>query len=179
MFRSGHDCTSTSSARSPRYCCLQADIAIWVLWKVRVNTLLTRTRFHFCSRLHWLFMRRTGSFLILRRRVAPWFCRTTFIDQIFSELCSQSGKSCKRSRYTSSRPSFLFLFSVSINLYYKFLHNSSPVLPLLSSTKFSVYLLTSNTESCDEDDDEVGEDEVEELVDKAGTTDGTQFDIMQ
>ena len=51
IVRSGHDCTSKSSARSPRYC-LRVDIAIWVLRKVRVDTMLTRTRFHFCSRLH-------------------------------------------------------------------------------------------------------------------------------
>ena len=52
---------------------------------------------------------------------------------------------------------------------------SSPlVLPLLSGTGFSVYLLTSNTESCDEDDGEVGEDLVEEeLADIPGTTNGT------
>ena len=37
---------------------------------------------------------------------------------------------------------------------------------LLSGTGVSVYLLTSNTESYDEDDDEVGVDVVEELVDK-------------
>ena len=35
----------------------QADIAIRVLRKVRVFTVLTRTWFHFCSRLHWKFMR--------------------------------------------------------------------------------------------------------------------------
>ena len=40
---------------------------------------------------------------------------------------------------------------------------SSPlVLPLLSGTGFSVYLFASNTESCDEDDGEVGERVVEE-----------------
>ena len=50
MFRSGHDCISTSSARSPRYFRLHADIATWVLRKVRVDSKLTRTRFHFCSR---------------------------------------------------------------------------------------------------------------------------------
>ena len=52
---------------------------------------------------------------------------------------------------------------------------SSPlVLPILSGTGFSVYLLTSNTESCDEDDGEVGEGVVEEeLADKPGTTNGT------
>ena len=43
-----------------------------------------------------------------------------------------------------------------------------------------MYLLTSNTESCDEDDGEVGEGLVEEeLADKPGTTNGTQFDILQ
>ena len=35
-------------------------------------------------------------------------------------------------------------------------------IPLLSGTGFSVYLLTSNTESCDEDDEEVGDGVVEE-----------------
>ena len=53
IFRSGHDCTSTSSARSSRYFCLEADIAIRVRRKVRVGTKLTRTRFHLCSPLHW------------------------------------------------------------------------------------------------------------------------------
>ena len=47
------------------------------------------------------------------------------------------------------------------------------VLPLLSGAGFSVYLLTSNTESCDEDDDEVGVGVVEELEDEPGTTNGT------
>ena len=41
-----------------------------------------------------------------------------------------------------------------------------------------MYLLTSNTESCDEDDDEVGEGVVEELVDKPRTTSGTWFDVV-
>ena len=39
--RSGDDCTSASSARSPRYFRLQADLAIWVLRKVLVDTMLT------------------------------------------------------------------------------------------------------------------------------------------
>ena len=42
-----------------------------------------------------------------------------------------------------------------------------------------MYLLTSNTESFDEDVGEVGEDDVEELVDKPRTTNGTLLDIMQ
>ena len=52
--------------------------------------------------------------------------------------------------------------------------SSSLALPLLSGAGFSVYLLTSNTESCDEVDGEVGESVVEEeLADKPGTTNGT------
>ena len=48
------------------------------------------------------------------------------------------------------------------------------VLALLSSTGISVYLMTSNTEFCDESDGEVGEGVVEEeLADKPGTTNGT------
>ena len=44
-------------------------------------------------------------------------------------------------------------------------------LPLLSGAGFSVYILTSKTESCDEDDGDVGEGVVEEeLADKPGTT---------
>ena len=54
--------------------------------------------------------------------------------------------------------------------------SSSLILPLLSCTGFSVYLLTSNTESCDEDDGEIGEGVVEEeLADKPRTTNGTWF----
>ena len=53
-------------------------------------------------------------------------------------------------------------------------------LPLLSGTGFSVNLLTSNAESCDEDGGEVGEGVVEEeLADKPGTTNGTQLEILQ
>ena len=60
------------------------------------------------------------------------------------------------------------------------LRSSSPVLPLPSCTRLSVYLLTSNTESCNEDDGEVGDCVVEqELVEKPGTTNGTLFDVLQ
>ena len=51
--RSGYDCTSTASARSPCYFRLQADITVWVFREMSVNAVLTRARFHFCSRLHW------------------------------------------------------------------------------------------------------------------------------
>ena len=43
-----------------------------------------------------------------------------------------------------------------------------------------MYLLTSNTESHDEDDGEVSEGVVEEeLADKPGTTNGTLLDTLQ
>ena len=71
------------------------------------------------------------------------------------------------------------MFLVSVGLRIEFHLNSSLVLPLLSVAGFSVYLLTSNTESCDEDVEEVGVDGVEELVDKPGTTNGAQFDVLQ
>ena len=54
------------------------------------------------------------------------------------------------------------LFSVSVGLCSGSLPTSSLVLPLLSGTGFSEYLLASNTESCDEDDGEEGEGIVEE-----------------
>ena len=92
---------------------------------------------------------------------------------------SQSGNSSEKPLCTSDSP-FLFLFSVSVGLCSGF-HRSSPlVVPLLSGTGFSVYLLTSNTESCDEDDGEVGEGAVEEeLADKPGTTSGTELDFLK
>ena len=58
--------------------------------------------------------------------------------------------------------------------------SSSLALPIHSGTGFSVNLLTSNTESCDEDDGERVEGVVEEeLAGKPGTTNGTQFEILQ
>ena len=65
------------------------------------------------------------------------------------------------------------MFSVSVDLCSGVSRNSSLALPLLSGTGFSVYHLTSNTESCDEDVEEVGVGVVEELVDKPETTNGT------
>ena len=43
-----------------------------------------------------------------------------------------------------------------------------------------MYLQTTNTESCDEDDGEIGEGVVEEeLADKPGTTNGIQLQKLQ
>ena len=88
--------------------------------------------------------------------------------------CCQLGNSCDMSLCTSSDSPFLLKkFSVSVDSCSGSSRSSSLVLPLLSGTGFSVYLLTSNTESCHEDDGEVGEGVVEEeLADKPGTTNG-------
>ena len=48
-FRSGHDCASAFSGRSPRNLGSQADIANSVIREVNEDTLLAR--YHFCSRL--------------------------------------------------------------------------------------------------------------------------------
>ena len=83
----------------------------------------------------------------------------------------QSVKSCNRSLCTSSRPSF-FVFDFWWSMH-RVPRNSSLVLPLLVGTGFSVSLPTSNTESCNEDEEvSVGAVE-EELADKPGTTNGT------
>ena len=143
------------------------------------RTVLTRTPFHFCSRLQWEFMRRTWKCLNVQAqgfRVSEGLRSST---KCSLKSCSQSCKSCNRSSCTSSRPSFLFVFSVSVGLCSGFLRSSSLVLQLLSGTGSSVFLLTSNTESCDEDDEEIGVGVVEELVDKPRTTNGTEFGILQ
>ena len=53
IFRSGHDGTGASSARSPHYVRPQTDIAIPVFREVRKDIMLTSTGYHFCSRLPW------------------------------------------------------------------------------------------------------------------------------
>ena len=88
--------------------------------------------------------------------------------------CSQSGNSCGISLCTSSDSPFIFWFSISVDSCSGSHRSSSPTLRLLSGTGFSVYLLTSNTESCDEDDGEAGEGVVEEeLADQPRTINGT------
>ena len=113
FFRSGHDCTSTSSTRSPRYFRLHADITSCVLRKVRVGTMLTDPRFHFLlatpSAIHeknWkLEVSRSWGGGVLRgftgRRSSTRFSLNS---------CSPSSKSCNKSLCTSTRPSLLFFF---------------------------------------------------------------------
>ena len=114
FFRSGHHCTSTSSAITPCYFRLQADITTWVLRKVRIHTVLTQTWFHFCSRLHWKFMRRTGSVLTSSLWVSPRLGWSNFINQFLWIPVGKSGNSCEKSLCTSCDSPFSFLFLVSM-----------------------------------------------------------------
>ena len=83
--------------------------------------------------------------------------------------CSQSGTPFNWSLCTSSLSSLLFGFSISAGPCDRFSCTCSLVLSLLLVAGISV----SVTVSFDEDVGKVGEDEVKELVDKPGTTNGT------
>ena len=72
--------------KTPSLISSSSRYAIWVLRKVRVDTMLTRTRFHFCSRLHWKFMRWLWSVLTSVLWVSRRLCWSTFINQILSEF---------------------------------------------------------------------------------------------
>ena len=143
MFRSGHDCTSTSSDRSPRYFRPQADITIWVLRKVRIFTVLTRARYHFCSRLHWKFMRWLGSVLTSLLWVSP-----KALLKYFHQPNSLGTPAANPASHALCLFvlllifHFYFLFSVSVDLCSGFLCSSSLTLPLISGTALSVDLLT-------------------------------------
>ena len=109
------------------------------------------------------------------RWVAPWLCRNIFINQILFESCSHSGTSRNIPLRNSSSSSMLFAFSVSADPCNGFQRDSSLIISLLSAAGFSVLIRLS----CDEDVEVLGEDDVEELVDRPGTTNGTKFDILQ
>ena len=85
--------------------------------------------------------------------------------------CSQSGNSCNGLLCISSPFSFLFLLLVSEGLCSGVLRKSALVLPLVSIAGFSVPI----TESCDEDVEEVCEGDVEQLINKPGTTSGDRW----
>ena len=125
--------------KKPSFFCLQADISILCFF-VRVDTVLTRTWFHFArdsigsSREVLAVSRYLGAGLL---RGSLGLLSST---KLSLKSWNRSGKSCNRSVCTSSRPSLLFLFSVSVGLFCRFPRSSSLVLPLLSDTCFSVYL---------------------------------------
>ena len=171
IFRSGHDCVSASSARCHCYFGLQAYFTIWVLRKVCIYT---RIRFHLCSRLHWMFMRWLGNFLTSLLWVSPRLCWSTFTNQILTIPVANQ----------AIHAIYFFVLLLISHFYFcfRFLWIHEAGLPealhsyfhFFLVLDFSAYLFTSSTESCDEDDGEVGEGVVEEeLADKPRTTKGT------
>ena len=134
IFRFGHDCNSTSSARSPCYFRLQADFAIWILRKV-------------CKK-HYAYPNISNSWEELEVSRQPCSGFPHGSDGLRSSTkfsvnsCSQSGNSCDKPLCSSSRPSFLFLILVSVDSCNGFLRSSSFVLPLLFGTGFSMSLLS-------------------------------------
>ena len=156
MFRSWHDCTSTSSARCP----------LLFSSSIRYHNLgLSESACRHCAYLNPVPLLLTAA-LEVRRLPCSGFPQSS-VEELSStkfslNSCSQFGNSCDISLCTSSDSPVLFLFSVSVGSCSGFPRSSSLVLPLLSGTGFSVDLLTSNTESCDEDDGEAGEGVVEE-----------------
>ena len=151
-------------ARSPRDIAWEADIAISVLREVRKMLCLPHTIFARGSKGH------SWEELEASRCSGTLSCKSPCLN-----ACSQSGTPCNWSLCNSSSSSFLFGFSVSAGSCDGFPRSSSLVLPLLSGAGYSLVI----TVSCDEDVGEAGADEVGELVDKAGTTGGTWFAVLQ
>ena len=173
IFRSGHDCTSTSSARSPRYFCLQADIAIWVFREVSVDTVLARARFHLCSRLLWYSW---------EDREVSWSISAGFpmaLEDCIHRPNFLWNPAASPASHATDR--FVLLRVLHFYFSFRFLLIYAACFPVTPHSYFhffrlrdvSMYLQRSNTESCDEDVEEVDVDDVEELVDKPGTTNGT------
>ena len=92
-----------------------------------------------------------------------------FLYQIVLELFKPFWQITQRVARASSMSSILFGFSVSAGPRDELPRTSSLILSLLVAAGCSVEVSVS----CDEDVGEVGEDELEELVDRPGTTNGT------
>ena len=86
--------------------------------------------------------------------------------RFFLNPSNHSGGSCDEFPRTPSLSSFFFGFSVSVGPRDESPRTQSLILSLLVDAGCSVGV----TASCDEDVGDVGEDEVEELVDRARTT---------
>ena len=161
--RSEHDCTSAFSARNPCNFGSQADIAISVLREVSENDVLTDTTFA------------RGSEGKSCEELEASRCSGTLSSTRLSlNSSSHSGISCDEFPRASSLSSFLFWFPVSAGPCDEFPRTSPLTLSLLVDAGYSVGV----TVSCDEDV-EVGEDELEELVDRPRTTICTKFAVLQ
>ena len=94
---------------------LQADIAMWVFREVSVDTVLVRVELHLCSTplvIH------ENNWKCLEVLCSGFLCGSKGLrssTKFSLNSCSQSGNSWNRSLCTSSRPIFLFVFSVSVD----------------------------------------------------------------
>ena len=158
VFRSRHDCTSAFSARSPCNLVSQADIAISVLREVSKN-----------AGAYPIPLLLAALKTIDEKELEASRCSGTLSSTrpCLNSYCD-SGRSCDKFPCTSTFSSFLHGFSVSSGSCDSFPCGSSLILSLLVAAGCSRWV----TVSCDEDV-EVGEDEVEEVVDRPGTTKGT------
>ena len=140
--------------------------------------MVIRTRFHFCFRLHWISWEElevplTSLIWVSPKALLKYFHQP---NSLWIPVANQAPHAIYL--FVLSRVHH-FYFSVSVDSCSGSPRSSSVVLPLLSGAGFSVYLLTSNTESCDEDS-EVSESVLEEeLADEPGTTTGTQLEKLQ
>ena len=94
--------------------------------------------------------------------------KTSLSTRFPLKSCSHSGTSCNSSLRDSSA-SFYICFLFLLIPRDGFLRDSSFIVLLLSVAGFLVAI----RESCDEDVEEAGEEEVHEVVDGSGKTNGT------
>ena len=165
LFRSRHDCTSEFSARSPCYFGSQADVAISVLREVNlyIYIYVVLARYNFSSRLwSWLTKEIAGASL---------YSGTLSSTRFFVYFSNHSGRSRNGFPRTLSLSSFLFGFGISAGPRDGSLRTLS--MPRVFSLLFLAGCCVGTMGSCGTNVGEVSEDEVEELVDRPGTTKGT------
>ena len=172
MFGSWHYCTDAFSARSPCNLGSQAVVAISVLREVSKDTMLAR--YHFCS-WHEKIWERLGVLGHCHPQGSPWTLLATlayhatgfpvlFRCHFYLGLSVSAGPRNK-SRRSSSLSSCYLGFSVSAGPRDESRRSSS--LPADAGCCVGI------TASCHEDVGDVRGDELEELVDGPGSTNGT------
>ena len=150
-FRSGHDCTGASSARSPCHFGFQADLAISVLREVNKDAVLTPNPVP--------LLLATPLVSHGKNLEASRYSGNLSSTRFSLNSPSHSGRPREESPRASSLSSFLFGFSVPAGPCDEF--------PPIPHSYYHFLLMR------DEDVGDVGEEELEELVDRPGTTKGT------
>ena len=170
LFRSRHDCTSEFSARSSCYFGSQADVAISVLREVNlyiyiyIYIYIVLARYNFSSRLwSWLTKEIAGASL---------YSGTLSSTRFFVYFSNHSGRS------RNGFPPYSFIVFIFIWIW-DFCWSTRRISPYsFDATRILTSLslagcCVGTMGSCGTNVGEVSEDEVEELVDRPGTTKGT------